>query len=70
MKLLDRYIFRQFTTTFVMLVLGLPLLFTITDVTDRLDRYLARGDPRWDRWRSPTSTRSRSSSSGRCRSRR
>jgi len=45
MKLLDRYIFRQFTTTFVMLVMGLPLLFTITDITDRLDRYLARGIP-------------------------
>ncbi len=45
MKLLDRYIMRQFTTTFVMLVLGLPLLFTVTDVTDRLDRYLARGVP-------------------------
>jgi lipopolysaccharide export system permease protein len=44
-KLLDRYIMRQFTTTFVMLVLGLPLLFTITDITDRLDRYLARGVP-------------------------
>jgi lipopolysaccharide export system permease protein len=45
MKLLDRYIFRQFTVTFFMLVMGLPLLFTITDVTDRLDRYLARGIP-------------------------
>jgi lipopolysaccharide export system permease protein len=45
MKLLDRYIVRQFATTFTMLVLGLPLLFTITDVTDRLDRYLARGIP-------------------------
>ncbi len=45
MKLLDRYIFRQFTTTFVMLVIGLPLLFVVTDVTDRLDRYLARGIP-------------------------
>jgi lipopolysaccharide export system permease protein len=45
MRLLDRYIFRQFTTTFLMLVLGLPLLFIITDVTDRLDRYLARGIP-------------------------
>lgn len=46
MKLLDRYIFRQFTATFVTLVLGLPLLFVITDVTDHLDEYLARGVPR------------------------
>ena len=43
MKLLDRYIFRQFTLTFFMLVLGLPLLFVITDLTDHLDSYLARG---------------------------
>lgn len=45
MKILDRYIFRQFTATFFMLVLGLPLLFVVTDVTDNLDRYLARGVP-------------------------
>lgn len=44
-KLLDRYIMRQFTTTFLLLVMGLPLLFIITDVTDRLDRYMARGIP-------------------------
>jgi lipopolysaccharide export system permease protein len=42
-RLLDRYITRQFVTTFVMLVMGLPVLFIITDVTDNLDRYLARG---------------------------
>ncbi len=43
MKILDRYIFRQFTASFFMLVLGLPLLFVITDLTDHLDNYLARG---------------------------
>lgn len=43
MKLLDRYVARQFTATFLMLVLGLPLLFVITDITDQLDNYLARG---------------------------
>ena len=45
MKLLDRYIFRQFGVTFVLLVLGLPLLFVIVDVTDHIDNYLARGVP-------------------------
>lgn len=43
MKLLDLYIARQFIATFLMLVLGLPLLFIITDITDQLDKYLARG---------------------------
>jgi lipopolysaccharide export system permease protein len=42
-KLLDRYVARQFITTFLYLVLGLPLLFIVTDVTDNLDRYLDRG---------------------------
>jgi lipopolysaccharide export system permease protein len=44
-KLLDRYIARQFVTGFLALVLGLPLLFIITDVTDNLDKYLSRGLP-------------------------
>ena len=43
MKLLDRYILRQFTGTFLGLMLGLPLLFMIGDVTDKLDDYLSRG---------------------------
>ncbi len=42
-KLLDRYVARQFLSTFVVLVLGLPLLFVITDITDNLDSYLAQG---------------------------
>lgn len=45
MKLLDRYIFRQFTTTFVLLLVALPFLFLITDLTDQLDNYLARNVP-------------------------
>ena len=43
MKLLDRYVARQFLGTFTGLVLGLPLLFVVTDVTDNLDKYLDRG---------------------------
>jgi lipopolysaccharide export system permease protein len=43
MRLLDRYVLRQFTGTFLGLLLGLPLLFIIGDVTDRLDNYLSRG---------------------------
>lgn len=42
-KLLDRYVSRQFLGTFLVLVLGLPLLFVVIDVTDNLDKYLARG---------------------------
>jgi lipopolysaccharide export system permease protein len=42
-KILDRYIVRQFFTGFTSLVLGLPLLFMITDLTDNLDKYLGRG---------------------------
>lgn len=42
-RLLDRYIVRQFTGTFLSLILGLPLLFIIGDVTDNLDDYLAKG---------------------------
>jgi lipopolysaccharide export system permease protein len=44
-RLLDRYLIRQFLTSFFTLVLGLPLLFIITDLTDNLDKYLARGLP-------------------------
>jgi lipopolysaccharide export system permease protein len=44
-RLLDRYITRQFLASFFTLVLGLPLLFIITDVTENLDKYLGRGLP-------------------------
>lgn len=43
MKVLDRYIGGQFIRSFVMIVLGLPLLFVITDLTDNLDKYVDRG---------------------------
>jgi lipopolysaccharide export system permease protein len=42
-RILDRYIMRQFLASFFTLVLGLPLLFIITDLTDNLDKYLGRG---------------------------
>jgi lipopolysaccharide export system permease protein len=41
--LLDRYIARQFVNTFLALVLGLPFLFIVTDLTDNLDRYISQG---------------------------
>lgn len=40
MKLFDRYLLRQFLGTFVLLVLALPFLFLITDLTENLDDYL------------------------------
>jgi lipopolysaccharide export system permease protein len=42
-RLLDRYILRQFTVTFLALVMGLPLLFIIADITDNVDTYMDRG---------------------------
>ncbi|HET7322017.1 MAG TPA: LptF/LptG family permease [Longimicrobiaceae bacterium] len=42
-RLLDRYLLRQFAGTFLGLVLGLPLLFVVADVTENLDKYLSRG---------------------------
>jgi lipopolysaccharide export system permease protein len=43
MKLLSRYVVRQFMSTFLGLVLGLPLLFVIGDITDNIDTYMERG---------------------------
>jgi lipopolysaccharide export system permease protein len=45
-RLLDRYVARQFMGTFLALVLGLPWLFVVIDITDNVDSYLARGLPR------------------------
>lgn len=42
-RLMDRYVGAQYLRTFVLLVLGLPLLFVITDLTDNLDKYVDRG---------------------------
>ncbi len=43
MRILSRYVARQFLTTFTGLVLGLPLLFIIGDITDNIDKYIDRG---------------------------
>ncbi len=43
MSILSRYVVRQFLGTFTGLVLGLPLLFIIADVTDNIDKYIDRG---------------------------
>jgi len=43
MKILDRYLTTQFLSTFALVLLALPFLFVLTDLTDNLDRYLARG---------------------------
>ena len=45
MKLLSRYVASQFLVTFFTLLLGLPLLFVIVDITENLDKYLGRGLP-------------------------
>jgi lipopolysaccharide export system permease protein len=42
MKLLDRYVVRQYVRTFVMLVVGIPLLFVVGDITDNIDKYMDR----------------------------
>jgi lipopolysaccharide export system permease protein len=42
-RLLSRYVTRTFATTFLLLVLGLPLLFIIADVTDNIDSYMEKG---------------------------
>ena len=42
-RILSRYVVRTFVTTFLLLVLGLPLLFIIADVTDNIDNYMEKG---------------------------
>jgi len=42
-RLLSRYVTRTFATTFLLLVLGLPLLFIVADVTDNIDSYMEKG---------------------------
>jgi lipopolysaccharide export system permease protein len=44
-RILSRYVARQFLGTFIGLILGLPLLFIIGDITDNIDTYLDRGIP-------------------------
>jgi lipopolysaccharide export system permease protein len=43
LKILDRYVIRQYLATFFVTVLGVPILFLITDATEKLDSYLSRG---------------------------
>jgi lipopolysaccharide export system permease protein len=45
---LDRYLFSEFTTIFVATALGFPVLITIIDLTDNLDKYLSRNLPPGD----------------------
>lgn len=42
-RLLSRYVARTFLTTFILLVLGLPFLFVVADITDNIDTYIEKG---------------------------
>lgn len=43
MKILDRYLLREFSWIFLLSVLGVPFVFEIINLTDTLDTYLAEG---------------------------
>ncbi len=43
MRTLDRYVLRQWALVFLVVMFGFPLLVIVIDLTDKLDRYLARG---------------------------
>ena len=45
---LDRYVFAEFTKIFVATALGFPVLLTVIDLTDNLDKYLNRNLPKGD----------------------
>jgi len=45
---LDRYVFAEFTRIFIATALGFPILITIIDLTDNLDKWLSRDLPRGD----------------------
>jgi lipopolysaccharide export system permease protein len=45
---LDRYVFAEFTKIFVGTALGFPILVTIIDLTDNLDKWLGRNQPKGD----------------------
>jgi lipopolysaccharide export system permease protein len=45
---LDRYVFAEFWKILIATALGFPLLLVIIDLTDNLDKYLARNLPRQD----------------------
>jgi lipopolysaccharide export system permease protein len=46
MRILDRYVLRDWLRVFVVVMLGFPVLVIVIDLTDKLDRYLARGLPK------------------------
>ena len=43
MRTLDRYVLRQWALVFLVVMFGFPLLVIVIDLTDKLDRYLAKG---------------------------
>ena len=45
---LDRYVFSEFMRILVVTALGFPLLLVVIDLTDNLEKYLARNLPRAD----------------------
>ena len=45
---LDRYVFREFCKILVTTALGFPLLLIIIDLTDNLEKFLARDLPKQD----------------------
>ena len=45
---LDRYVFAEFMKIFVATALGFPILLTIIDLTDNLEKYLNRNLPKGD----------------------
>jgi len=45
---LDRYVFSEFIRILVVTALGFPLLLVVIDLTDNLDKFLARNIPRQD----------------------
>jgi lipopolysaccharide export system permease protein len=42
-RLLDRYVTREFMRLFLVFAIGAPLLFVLGDLTDNIDRYMDRG---------------------------
>lgn len=45
---LDRYVFGEFVRILISTALGFPLLLVVIDLTDNLEKFLARGLPRQD----------------------
>jgi lipopolysaccharide export system permease protein len=42
-RTLDRYVLREWLRTFLITLLGFPILVIVIDLTDKLDRYMGRG---------------------------